>query len=233
MKKILIVTGAFLVIVCAVVLLTWGQHNYPSSGPSWNVLFSWPEGITGWAVIATLIVIGWQSYETGRSADIANRTLLSTMRPTLIIRHIVIHRGTWISTMGLPDADPWRIDFDMVNVGQSSARITRHNFTSNRIEEDIPDFSVEEKTSEPFSLEPGEKRTLSIELNQQLKDILRHLRQDGLAQGYQNTNRLYFWGHAQYADGLGIVRNIGVCRRYENTVGRFKPGDDADFEYTD
>lgn len=233
MRKILMVTGAFLVLVCGVVLVTWEQHGAPASGPCWHLLLSWPEGITGWAIIATLIVIGWQSYETARSADIANRTLLSTMRPRLIVRHILIHRGTRISTFGVPDADPWRIDFDMVNVGQSTARITRHNFTSNRVEDDIPEFAVEEKSSTLLSLEPGQTTTLSIELNRQLMEILRLIRPDGLTQGYQNTNRLYFWGHAQYADGLGTVRNIGVCRRYDNKLGRFVPSDDSDFEYAD
>src|SRR5271157_3100546 len=117
MKKISIVTGVFLVVVCAIVFMTWKQQNPAASGPCWLMLLSWPEGITGWAIIATLIVIGWQSHETARSADIANRTLLSTMRPRLIVRQILIHRGTRISTIGVPDADPWKIDFDVVNVG--------------------------------------------------------------------------------------------------------------------
>jgi hypothetical protein len=137
MKKILIVTGVFLIVVCAIVFVTWRQQNAAISGYCWHMLLSWPEGITGWAIIATLIVIGWQSYETARSADIANRTLLSTMRPRLIVRHISIHRGTRISTLGVPDADPWRIDFDVVNVGQSAARIEQHNFTSDRVEETL------------------------------------------------------------------------------------------------
>jgi hypothetical protein len=79
----------------------------------------------------------------------------------------------------------------------------------------------------------GRSGPRAIELNQQLKEILRHIGPDGLAQGYQNTDRLYFWGHAQYADGLGIVRNIGVCRHYENKSGRFVPSIDPDYEYAD
>jgi hypothetical protein len=232
MKRILTVTVLFLIVVSAVVFITCRQQN-AAGEPRWRVLLAWPEGITAWAIIATFIVIGWQSYETGRSADIANRALLSTMRPRLIIRHIVIHRGTQISTFGVPDADPWRVDFDTVNVGQSAARITGHNFTIKRNEDDIPDFSIEEKSCSPFSLQPGERRTMSIKIGQELMDILRHIRPDGLAQGYQNTNHLYFWGHAQYTDGLGIVRNISVCRRYENKMGRFTPGIDPDYEYAD
>ena len=66
MKRILVVTGVFLIIMCAVVLVTWAQHDYQASGPTWNALFSWPEGMTGRAIIATLIVIGWQSYWNAR-----------------------------------------------------------------------------------------------------------------------------------------------------------------------
>lgn len=58
MKKILIITGVFLIVVCAIVFVTWRQQNTAASGPCWHMLLSWPEGITGWAIIATLIVIG-------------------------------------------------------------------------------------------------------------------------------------------------------------------------------
>ncbi|MGB8481723.1 MAG: hypothetical protein WCE63_23210 [Acidobacteriaceae bacterium] len=37
--------------------------------PWWYVLVAWPEGITTWAILATLIVIGWQSWETRRAAN--------------------------------------------------------------------------------------------------------------------------------------------------------------------
>src|SRR5665213_1908828 len=32
----------------------------------WHILLAWPNGITAWAIIFTLIAIGWQSYETRR-----------------------------------------------------------------------------------------------------------------------------------------------------------------------
>jgi hypothetical protein len=58
-------------------------------------------------------------YETARSVDIANWTLLSTMRPRFTVRHI---------------------------------------FSINRVEDDIPNFSVEDKSSLRLSLELGQKR---------------------------------------------------------------------------
>jgi hypothetical protein len=42
----------------------------------------------------TCFVVAWQSFETRRTANVAYKTLLSTLRPKLIIRKIDIHRGT-------------------------------------------------------------------------------------------------------------------------------------------
>jgi len=39
--------------------------------PWWYVLVAWPDGIGAWAVIVTVIVIGWQSYETRKAAETA------------------------------------------------------------------------------------------------------------------------------------------------------------------
>ena len=39
--------------------------------PWWYVLVAWPEAITTWAIVATGLVIGWQSYESRKSANAA------------------------------------------------------------------------------------------------------------------------------------------------------------------
>ena len=38
------------------------------------ILVSWPEGITTWAIIFTVFVIAWQSYETRKAADAAAKS---------------------------------------------------------------------------------------------------------------------------------------------------------------
>jgi hypothetical protein len=40
--------------------------------PCGHKLLAWPEGITVWAVLLTMLVIGWQSWETSISARAAN-----------------------------------------------------------------------------------------------------------------------------------------------------------------
>lgn len=43
-------------------------HNSKPKPQWWLVLIAWPLGITTWAIIFTLEVITWQSFETYRSA---------------------------------------------------------------------------------------------------------------------------------------------------------------------
>ena len=66
-----------------------------------------------------------------------------------------------------------------------------------------------------------------------LKLMLRHIGDDGLAKGYQNTDSICFYGIIVYADSLGIKRNTAVCRWYDNAQKRFTVVDDPDREYVD
>jgi hypothetical protein len=43
-------------------------QSHKNYAPWWNVLMTWPEGVTVWAIIATGFVIAWQSNETRKSA---------------------------------------------------------------------------------------------------------------------------------------------------------------------
>ncbi len=50
-----------------------GGQNYLPWG---YILVSWPEGITVWAIIATGFVIGWQAWETRKTAEASNRSII-------------------------------------------------------------------------------------------------------------------------------------------------------------
>jgi len=196
--------------------------------PRYDIL----TGILVLSALGTGLAIIWQACETRRATGIANKTLNATLRPQLIIRHIRIHWGTDIPICGQPDKDPWRIDFDMVNVGKGIARIVGHHFRVNRIKDEFPDFGLEEQTVPSFELETGEKRAMSIPIVEELVIILGHIGHGGLAQAYQGTDRLFFWGNAQYLDASNVRREASVCRLY-NKAGRFKATDDPDYEYAD
>jgi hypothetical protein len=46
-------------------------HKSTDNLPCWHILLAWPEGITAWAIIASLFVIGWQSFFTAKAAGAA------------------------------------------------------------------------------------------------------------------------------------------------------------------
>jgi hypothetical protein len=192
-----------------------------------------------WLVILgfpTLGLVAWQAIETHRAADAANKTLTSTLRPKLIVRKIWIHRGTQIPTLGVPDADPWKVEFEVSNIGAGRANVADYSFAISRIDIGLPTkITYMEGNAEvkPFSLEAGEEMQLSIPLDTELIAILRLIGTSGLALGYQNTDRIYFFGNARYTDNLGIARNIAVCRHYHNKSLKFTAVDDPDHEYSD
>src|ERR1022692_1548809 len=39
--------------------------------PSWHRLFTWPDGMTAWAILLTLWAVAWQSNETRKAAQAA------------------------------------------------------------------------------------------------------------------------------------------------------------------
>jgi type IV secretion system protein VirB4 len=82
-------------------------------------------------------------------------------------------------------------------------------------------------------LQPGESKELSIPIDEQLVSILRLVGSDGLRNGYQNTDKIWFFGTACYSDGNGIKRNLSVCRRYDNKTECFTPDNNSDREYSD
>jgi hypothetical protein len=59
--------------------------------------------------------------------------------------------------------------------------------------------------------------------------ILRHIGEDGLRLGYQNTDKICFFGITQYADNVGIARSMGgLSPLRDNAAMGFKPIDDPD-----
>jgi hypothetical protein len=194
----------------------------------------WARGHSAdwWLVVVaftTLFFLGWQAWETRRSVQ-------SALRPNLTVRRVWLRRGTPIPTLGVPDAQPWKIEFYLANVGGSKARIRECDFSLTIFEHDLPPRTLvyaQQTVFKRFRLQPGEDREMSIEIGAALVAVLRLVGEEGLKQGYQNTDRLYFWGYAKYRDGLGVDRNISVCRHYHNASGKFNPVEDSDYDYAD
>jgi hypothetical protein len=45
------------------------KTDKPKDAPSWIETFTWPEGVTAWALLLTLVIITWQSVETRAAAQ--------------------------------------------------------------------------------------------------------------------------------------------------------------------
>lgn len=197
------------------------------NAPRWYGFVRWPDGAATWAVLLTLLAIAEQT-------AIANKTLVATLRPHLIVRKISICRGTEIPTAGKQDAHPWKFEYEIANIGQGAASKIRYGFSAHRLDEPLPP-KIGQRYSDTLSspLQPGESKELSIPIDEQLVSILRLVGSDGLRNGYQNTDKIWFFGTACYSDGNGIKRNLSVCRRYDNKTEVFTPDNNSDREYSD
>lgn len=51
------------------------EENAERSFPTWYRLFGWPEGITAWAILLTLLAIVEQTHETRRAAESSERSV--------------------------------------------------------------------------------------------------------------------------------------------------------------
>lgn len=86
-----------------------GPQNYL---PWWYVLVAWPEGITVWAIIFTLIVIAKQTSETRKAAEAA----------LLNAQTVINAERAWIA-IRVESPGPNSFQFKAVNVGNTPAKI--------------------------------------------------------------------------------------------------------------
>lgn len=81
----------------------------------WHKLVTWPEGITTWAVLFTLLAIVSQAFETRRSVDVANRGM--EIGRTKDRAKLSITVEPVFSVIG----ETVTADFTIANVGESKA----------------------------------------------------------------------------------------------------------------
>jgi hypothetical protein len=110
--------------------------------PRWYRLFSWPEGITAWAIILTLIVIAEQTMQTRNAAESAllnAKALVNSERPWLIAEVV---RGSQM---------PHFYEIQITNYGRTPARFL--NGDASYLFAERPDLlSVPPNYSSPFVL---------------------------------------------------------------------------------
>jgi hypothetical protein len=188
------------------------------------------------AAILTLFFVGWQAYETRRAAQIGNKTLIASLRPRLTLRSVWLRTGTAIPTMGIPDAEPWRVEYSIANCGGSQAHIIGASFMVVTFDKNelpaVPPYT-NHVVHKDITLQPGEDRESSVGIEVELVSLFRMMGVKGGYLAHQRTAFIYFLGHVRYKDDLGIVRRLAVLRHFDTASGRFTVVDDPQYEYAD
>jgi hypothetical protein len=183
-----------------------------------------------------IIIAVFTLFAINRQARIANDTLLATFRPQLIVRKVYLRSGTQISTMGVPDTDPWMVVYAIANIGGSRATLKSGNFEASSFEDGLPaNLPYKDREFvEPISIQPGEEKDFSVRIGENLTNYFRMLgTKSPYDMSHQKIGHVYFWGRAQYSDDRGFIRDLAICRHYKTDTGKFMPVEDADYEYAD
>jgi hypothetical protein len=94
--------------------------NKPQHPPSWIETFTWPEGVTAWSLLLTLIVIAWQSTETraaSQSMALSAKAAIEAQRARMKIEISVDKSRS-------DDQTKWSFDISAKNIGQTVASIS-------------------------------------------------------------------------------------------------------------
>jgi hypothetical protein len=137
-----------------------------------------------------------------------------THRPKLRVRRI----------KPSPAGAPVRVQYVVVNAGETTAIIKRHD-----IRLCMPDESGAKEILQNFSLERpqlkgGESRPFLANIDAQYQYNFG----SGLANGI-----LKIRGIVEYEDEAGTTRRTGFLRTYDDKLGRFRKSDDPEEEYVD
>jgi hypothetical protein len=219
-------------------------HEKPhTSRPPWTDPFwsNWALVAVGFGgIVAAVITLR----TINRQTAIAEKTLVLQFRPRVIVRRVILHRGTAIGIASiedgkfktLPDPDPWRVDFDFSNTGGSPAHIIGARFAVQVFDDGMLPatlgFPKDVLKMRSFTLIPGQEEQCSIDIGRELTEILRMF--GAVGNPYpQKAAHIYFFGHAQYVDDAKITRNLSVCRHFDVATGKFQTLKDPDYEYSD
>lgn len=77
-----------------------GAENAARHLPRWYRVFSWPEGITTWGILLTLLAIAEQTHHTGRAADASLQAIRVSSRQT---EHLIASERAWVLGEVIPN----------------------------------------------------------------------------------------------------------------------------------
>ncbi|MEO7030383.1 MAG: hypothetical protein ABI147_13380 [Acidobacteriaceae bacterium] len=214
-------------LVCAINARQEAEKSQQQSSV-WDVLTTWPESITAWLLLLTLIAISWQAWETREAAIAASEGVrlgrdefVATFRPRIHVRSVVL----------LPQNGTATAFLILVNNGGTNATIMEGDMVLEwMVDGNAPRLCMKRISIPKHVLHVGEDSTHSIVLGD---DEFRTFERLNDA---DHTGRKVFFacnGRVRYADKNGTIRITGFERLYNFSEPRFIKPTDSDFEYED
>jgi hypothetical protein len=220
------------------------QRDTEHSGwnpPRWHKLFTWPEGITTWAIILTLMAIAEQTKQTARAANISERAVIASLRPRLEVKHVFLVPDKTIT--GRPeDGNEWKIGCVLANVGGSKASITQSNLTISRLGVGSIDGLLpamppygDKYSFGQSATESGERREQIIKLGANEEGMDMRVSYYAAQQRGKpiDTTPIVCFGFFRYKDDSGVSRLTGFgwsWNSYDMSFTRLK---NPNYEYQD
>ncbi len=159
-----------------------------------------------------------------KQKEIARQQFIAEYRPRLRVRKIRMYP--------LQDNQPIKLNYEIVNVGGTRARIVRNEITI-RIEDPKPNLDSISDAKEVAigrEISGGEALLVAAEFETRYDHIW-------CLSGPRKVapERMSVFGMIQYLDDNGIQRRTGFAQKFVGTNGRFRRLDpvDADYEYED
>lgn len=205
------------------------------NSPGWNfahLVFGWPNGVTVWAVLVTLVVIAEQTHETRRAAnatsiaaenamvqsELSRKTLIQQYRPKLIVRGCVPLKG--------------KLSLVIVNTGGTPAYLTELLFSLKVLDGTPPVAGFASQLPAEVRFAPGEMLSHFIEFEPEIMRAIQ-AKDKALTLGAVEDSILCI-ALLRYRDDLGINRVTGISRAYDARFAKFVPVQwSAEDEYAD
>lgn len=193
----------------------------------WYVLFTWPEGITTWAIIATGFAILWQGNETRRAAeatfrqaDIARKALILQFRPRIRIRTIRI----------IESDDALSVKVVAFNKGGTPAHIKNGDVSFDWIFMHATKSHITTAHFDAATIPPGAEHTLDIPFSDHWM-MYKFSVDDAEKRPDYPQMTLRCQGTIAYSDDTGITRLVGFSRKRLEKTKTWTIDTDPEYEY--
>jgi hypothetical protein len=167
------------------------------------------------------------------SAEAANKSILLTYRPHLIVRQFRPDSEDFIKEGTVPEGY-----FSIVNVGSTDALVQDYHagIWCAHVMPATPPYerTIAHTLDAALRLTPGQSATVSFAGQAALSDGNINALRFGVALPDNPTSAfLHVFGFVNYADDQGVPRCTGFCQRFDGKRNRFAATEDPDYEYAD